>query len=70
VPWPTSKAFQTKRQRTTRRDSVGCGGRNTFSGLFNPGSGSLALLLVGDCYLVSAAVPTDEQALQKCRSAH
>jgi hypothetical protein len=24
----------------------------------------------GDCYLLSAAVPTDEQAQQKCRSAH
>src|SRR6267142_3596650 len=45
----TSHGFSMKRQRTQRRDSVGSGGRKTFSGLLNLESGSLALLLVGDC---------------------
>src|SRR4030088_533053 len=45
----TNHGFGMKRQRTKRRDSVSSSGRKTFSGLLNLESGSLALLLVGDC---------------------
>ena len=54
----TNHGFSMKRQRTKRRDSVSCGGRKTFSGVLNLESGSLALLLVGDCYLLSGAART------------
>ena len=45
----TNHGFGMKRQRTKRGNRVSCGGRKTFSGLLNRESGSLALLLVGDC---------------------
>src|SRR5258706_7388059 len=45
----STHGFSMKRERIKRRDSVGSGGRKPFSSLLNLESGSLALLLVGDC---------------------